>query len=125
MKYFYSILLILTLSFGFILKTFTIVNYHINKTNFIQEFCINTEKPELKCEGKCHLTEQLKSTEEQSSNSQLPETITQFEISSFIVPDFFIANKNSTISVNNDFVRYKKTNILNGFRFSIFRPPIA
>lgn len=35
------------------------VNYELNKKAITEEFCVNKEKPELKCNGKCHLAEQL------------------------------------------------------------------
>jgi hypothetical protein len=43
MRAFISILLVVTLSFGFILKSVIIINYQINKTNIIAAFCINKD----------------------------------------------------------------------------------
>ena len=35
------------------------VNYELNKKAITEQFCVNKKKPELKCNGKCHLAEQL------------------------------------------------------------------
>ena len=46
--------------------------FQINQTQIIELFCINKEKPELACDGKCYLKQKLieseKHTNEQSSN---------------------------------------------------------
>src|SRR5210317_1535035 len=33
--------------------------YEFNKSQFIENYCENKDKPELKCNGKCHLSEQM------------------------------------------------------------------
>ncbi|WP_405569959.1 hypothetical protein [Winogradskyella sp. Asnod2-B02-A] len=33
--------------------------YQLNIDYIIETYCINTDKPELKCNGKCHLAKQL------------------------------------------------------------------
>jgi hypothetical protein len=78
MRAFISILLVVTLSFGFILKSVIIINYQINKTNIIAAFCINKDKPELECSGKCYLNKQLSQTESSNESSSLPESILQY-----------------------------------------------
>ena len=35
------------------------INYQLNKTEIIQKFCENKEKPELKCEGTCHMKKMM------------------------------------------------------------------
>lgn len=35
------------------------VNYELNKTEIIQKFCENKDKPELKCEGTCHMKKMM------------------------------------------------------------------
>lgn len=46
------------------------INYGINKNEIIEEFCENKDKPQLNCEGKCHLTKQLAKVSEKSEQSQ-------------------------------------------------------
>jgi hypothetical protein len=40
-------------------NTFVWFNYELNKAAITEEFCVNKAKPELKCNGKCHLADQL------------------------------------------------------------------
>jgi len=35
------------------------ISYSFNKTEIIEKFCENKDKPALQCEGKCHLKKQL------------------------------------------------------------------
>lgn len=37
--------------------------YELDKEYITEQFCINKDKPALKCNGKCHLAAQLTSTE--------------------------------------------------------------
>jgi hypothetical protein len=46
-------------------------SYVLNKASIIENFCVNQSQPELKCDGKCYLAQQLKAEKEkQEQNSQ-------------------------------------------------------
>lgn len=46
-------------------------SYVLNKAAIIENFCVNKAQPELKCDGKCYLAQQLKAEKEkQDQNSQ-------------------------------------------------------
>ena len=49
-------------------------NYELNKAAITEEFCVNKEKPELKCNGQCHLAEQL--SEPVTSDTNEPVEVT-------------------------------------------------
>jgi len=49
-------------------NTLVWVNYELNIESITEEFCVNKEKPELKCNGKCHLAEQLEESSPVESN---------------------------------------------------------
>ena len=36
-------------------KTLVTLNFYWNQTEITELFCVNKEKPQLRCEGKCHL----------------------------------------------------------------------
>jgi hypothetical protein len=38
---------------------FTIANFYLNQDEIIEAFCENKEKPELNCNGNCHLSKEL------------------------------------------------------------------
>ena len=40
-------------------QTFTVVHFYANQTELAEKYCINKDKPELNCEGKCHLEKKL------------------------------------------------------------------
>lgn len=50
--------------------------YHIDTIGFIEAFCVNQEKPELKCNGKCHLK---KISKAQDKDQKTPESIVDFK----------------------------------------------
>jgi hypothetical protein len=39
-------------------------SYELNKSFIIENFCINKDRPELKCDGKCFLAQELKKEKE-------------------------------------------------------------
>lgn len=43
--------------------------YSIKKEYIVEKLCINKDKPQLHCDGKCYLGKQLKTTEEGAKNS--------------------------------------------------------
>lgn len=54
-----------------LLQTFSrelvVVDYQVNKARITQQFCVNKARPQLHCNGKCHLAKQLrKATDTQS-----------------------------------------------------------
>ena len=71
--------LILLQSFG---KVFIVLDYQLRKDYIMEFLCINRDKPELQCEGKCHLKKQLKKSEqsdkqanEKARKQELPVTL--------------------------------------------------
>ena len=66
-------------SFG---KVFIVLDYQLRKEYIIEFLCINRDKPELQCEGKCHLKKELKKSEqsdkqanEKARKQELPVTL--------------------------------------------------
>jgi len=45
--------------------------YNINKQAITEQLCVNKDKPELHCDGKCYLSKQLKKTEEGEKRTAL------------------------------------------------------
>ena len=49
-------------------KLMLVAEYQVNK-NYIAEFlCVNKSRPQLKCEGKCHLSKELKEADAMQKN---------------------------------------------------------
>ncbi|GEM_PF-205313 len=84
----------------------------------VDEYCINKERPEMQCNGKCYLSKQLKETEQQSDqllikNIRFAENCLYFECFSIpFILDFTVQFKHrffwhSTYSINWVFKQLK------------------
>ena len=47
----------------------TYAYYYVDQSGFIERFCENIEKPEMKCNGKCHLKDVV---EKETTNEKIP-----------------------------------------------------
>lgn len=74
MKGILSILLLFVFCFSVLRPVFPYVEYIFNYDYIVAVLCINKEKPELECNGKCYLDEQLAKVANtgQSQKEQLP-----------------------------------------------------
>lgn len=80
MKNTYTILSILIYIHALVIPVFPVFNYVVN-TDIYEALCINKDKPELKCHGKCHLSEELnKSESEQESTPLLDINLNDYPI---------------------------------------------
>ncbi|MCK5464636.1 MAG: hypothetical protein KAI95_16520 [Bacteroidales bacterium] len=64
----------LTVIFAFMLikPAIPFMEYLARKDFIIENFCINRNKKEMKCNGKCHLKEQVRKEATQSSEEKAP-----------------------------------------------------
>lgn len=65
---------------------FTYAYYYIDRDDFIEQFCVNKDKPEMKCNGKCHLKKVEKETTQKEKTPY--NTVQIKEIAPFIVSYF-------------------------------------
>ncbi|ARS34075.1 hypothetical protein CA264_00705 [Pontibacter actiniarum] len=42
------------------------LGYELNKTYIVKNLCVNRDKPQLGCEGKCHLSKSVKAASQES-----------------------------------------------------------
>ena len=80
----------------------TVLYYQLNIDYIVENYCVNKERPALKCDGKCYLSKQLQ-TIDASDNSKNKEGLAVFE--SFI-PLFYQENIPITILIT--LYTYKK-----------------
>lgn len=59
-----SILLLILLNIPLFSKWSFVVYYQVNKSYIAKELCVNKNRPELHCDGKCFLAKKLKAAEE-------------------------------------------------------------
>jgi len=74
--YIISILLAALILSNSLRVSITFAYYKLDPVGFIEALCENKDKPELQCNGKCHLK---KVAESQDSNKKTPENIVDFK----------------------------------------------
>lgn len=121
-RQFISMLLLLILFSGIGIKSIVTFHYFFNKTEIIELFCVNKEKPQLQCNGKCHLAQELKEIEPINENEPfLPvQTIINLELVFILENTAFSFHKANTLSEYNSDFSTKK--IVEQY-FSITTPP--
>lgn len=100
-------------------RTFVYFSYELNKDYIAEVLCINKDKKEMQCEGKCHLKKQLKK-EEKKESTPAGSSKTKLEITLF----------NKKVDVFQFFSTQKQypeiffpTTLLSGFCGAVFHPP--
>jgi len=67
---FVALLFIYSINF----KSLITINYFINQAEITELFCINKEKPQLKCNGKCHLLQEITDLDDNKDENPFSET---------------------------------------------------
>ena len=122
MKQILAILLFAGILFQSFNKELVIANYYLNKDYIAKNLCENRDKPQLHCNGKCHLCKQLNKTE---NNNQKSGNIKEVNIEYFATPYFsFTLPVYIPSDEQNQYLFAPQTY---SFQFapSILRPPIA
>lgn len=98
-----------------------VMHYEYIKTNL----CVNTEKPKLQCNGKCHLSKQLVAA------LDLDDTENPFKKNQTKEVDVFIEKQTPKLpllyftSENKNTFFYKNNFFLNKEQNTLFKPPIC
>lgn len=118
-----SIIIALLFVFTINFKSFITINYFFNQTEIAELFCINKEKPQLQCEGKCHLATELSKVD--IEDEQLPfnqnSNNHNNEISS-IITESNSDTKNNFIYIEESFISEKYSTPCKGF-YTVNSPP--
>ena len=121
MKYF-SISILICLFLGQILSSSLILlNYEFNTSYIIENFCENTDKPEMHCDGKCHLNKQIQADSEQKSETPAAESEVMTLVLTVEETDSFEFNffESDFLQANSLYLEGNYSNPLQ----SIFHPP--
>ena len=121
-KVVFSFVLFLALFWNTFYVSLTYAYYYVDQSGFIERFCENLDKPEMKCDGKCHLKNVVveKTTKEDAPINMivLEETNLYFKNIKDIDLDF------NSLDRKEKFDRY--FNIYSfSTNFSLDRPPEA
>lgn len=96
MNRFTAAILLICLSLQCFMQLGIVGWYELNKASITQKFCINKDKPQLHCNGKCHLKKQL---EQQDKTQNKDQEKKQTDWVLFIIPN--PAHQLSAISLRN------------------------
>ncbi len=102
-------------------KVLLVVDYQANKEYIMEFLCINRDKPELECEGKCHLAKNLKKQEDAEKNSKEQQVSLEVQINLFCqwwLSYQFVGFKSESALYSN----YEASHTTQAF-FAIFHPP--
>ncbi|TXD50841.1 MULTISPECIES: hypothetical protein [unclassified Polaribacter] len=114
-----SLILSCLLLFNTLKISFTYLYYHIDPVGFVEALCENKDKPELACNGKCHLKKVISS----SSNSE-KEPIQLIDLKKIILYNTMQTRYSVPLTKNNNSLPYK---YLNDYQYlvvsSCFHPP--
>jgi hypothetical protein len=79
LKTYLAILLFLALSLKPAYYFGQVVYFELNIDYIIQTYCVNTDKPEFQCNGKCHLANQLQFQNDENTTDNNINTIALLE----------------------------------------------
>ena len=97
------------------------MSFEFNQLSIIEEFCVNKEKPELNCDGKCYLSEQLnKTSKEKDPEAPAPE-IKENNIQLYPIAISSEIDE-SVINLSTD-LRSEEFILPEGYSTSLFHPP--
>lgn len=97
------------------------VEYVVNYDYISKVLCVNKEKPETNCNGKCHLTNELKQQqEEENKNNHLVVSLEEYPIG-FVYIICLEREENTQENIKNHFNYCENYNLL--FSDTFFHPP--
>ena len=101
-------------------------DYWVNYKYIANELCENQDKPELECNGKCHLKKELaKAATEESSNSKDKKQVSKQEIEILFFQETFNFESKNISSVSVKVPTFYSNNYFHLNSSQIFHPPTS
>ena len=99
----------------------TFLVFKIEQSDIIEKWCVNKDKPQLHCDGKCYLKKQF-AEQHDNTQSKAPVPVDdQLKITWYFQPALFSIDR-QFISLNHNQYFYAGLNS-QSFIHSLFRPP--
>jgi hypothetical protein len=122
MKKIFSIITVMVILMPQLINLVIIVDFNINQDYIAEVLCINNDKPKMKCNGKCHLTKELKKAEEPTEKSKAEFVQIRNEV--LLCQNSFNTNKNKIIPEPTKSYCYQNPEFYKSeFVSDIFHPP--
>ncbi|MCB9226052.1 MAG: hypothetical protein R2836_07695 [Chitinophagales bacterium] len=94
--------------------------YNANKSYITEVFCVNKDKPELKCNGKCHLAKSLAAAEKEKTEKETTPSLLVFA-------PFLISGVDSNYpnieQQTKTYIVKKEKKLIDKYHFYILDPP--
>lgn len=127
LKQFVSIFFLLVIASQSLVKLAIVIDWKLHQTEITEALCENKDKPEMECNGKCHLEKQLEKVEEptkEADKKSAPSTLKNIETELFYpMTQIFYSPVNEYIGVINPTIYHYTFNYKPSFYFSCFHPP--
>jgi len=95
--------------------------FYANREYITTHFCVNKDKPQMKCGGRCYLHKELKENDKKSGNALIhPEKFQEFV---FIIPSKFNFPASSLLPSEKAYTLMKANQYSYSFVPDCFRPP--
>ena len=102
-----------------------VVDYVVNYDYIVKVLCENKDKPEMKCNGKCHLTKELAKEAGADNKNPLNNKTSKTEIPQFIISEnikeYMFTSETEIFSIEN--IGYKPNLNSSLFTSKILHPP--
>lgn len=102
-----------------------IIYWKVNQTFIIEKLCKNKDKPQMHCNGKCYLYQQLqKAAEKEIDKNSLPTSLPKFKsVDDFVAQNYDWSPKKTSILLRQDSFANYCFNWPIGHQNSLLRPP--
>ncbi len=127
MKQFVSYILIIIYSGVIVAPAIPVVDYIVNYKYISEELCVNKDKPEMHCNGKCHLKKEIKKVlgDDESKSPNKKTTLPELKLKEYTI--YF--SKNILVyyyikfnyEIQAEIFICAKTS--SGFRLKLLKPP--
>jgi len=122
-KRYLSIALLVCFLTSLFLKVGMLTNYIIQYKFYVEVLCVNKNKPELKCNGKCLLAKELKTVDEEPVKPELPQKYKDKTEDIFLIHDYSNLIFSELTNNINSYSSYTPLFLSFCFKGNIFQPP--
>ncbi|MBP9689772.1 MAG: hypothetical protein KBE91_09195, partial [Bacteroidia bacterium] len=98
--------------------------FNINQDKVVELFCINKNKPEMDCEGKCYLAQKLNKSADATDNSTAPNAKIKHTIEELFCIESAIQLTIPTVAHDYSFNSYYSL-YSHKYLMAVFQPPRA
>ncbi|MGY5351285.1 hypothetical protein ACXGQW_01720 [Wenyingzhuangia sp. IMCC45533] len=124
-KKFFIILLLTVLAARPTYFVGTVVYYETHLNEIVEKYCVNKDKPQLQCNGKCHLAKQL--TQANSDDTSVEANLDN--ISTAFFPVYFHPIPHVSLELNSKYLSCVNLNYTQFYHYLLVsdndRPPIS